>query len=788
MDKYIVGYCLKKCYNKSGKIIYNCLIFMISQQRLFKTLGTVSYVLLAANIILVPLFLDKDLVNFYIIPKQYVMMGLLLLNLLVWVTKIVLGKKVHLRRTVLDLPILALLASGLLSCVFSAARGDSFVGRSEYFTFSFVFLLFSILFYYLLVDTILTPARWRGLLDVLILIGNITTVFFLFRVFFNFGWLQKLTGNVWNLTDGANAIFSLWLTVIMILCFGLIIKKTLPFGRSLYYFISGILAYVILVTVSFKMLWWVMILGLVLLLVLGVSFIREARLSWLSVLFSLLVLTIIFLVFGTPKNLQTTIPAEISLGAKASWVVAYKNSFSDIKNFFFGRGLGQFGTAFSLFRTANFNNDSLAWSLRFNQGNNNLLNILTEGGVIFMLAMVFVFLVYLGHVLQLWFKMRFGGVMHNLSTGMVWQKEDVRFEAFLVAVALVTLTFAGLLLSYGMIIWWFWWLLLGLSVTCFSFFNPHFIYEKEWKVEDTPQYSLAFSFGMILIMAVVVMIGVWGARVYLAEIDYAAALKQGNYSVMEQKLNTALARRDNVDNYHLALAQVYLLQAIDMSKSAQPNVAGISEQMAKAVNEAKKASDISPRSVTVLETLATMYENAAVLLPEARDWAIKTLSQAKDLEPTNAVLWWRLGNNYLTSGKIEDAIKNYQQSIQLKNNYVASYLSLASAYEQNNQLDKAVETIQTVFLAGANNVEVFYNYGRLLYNRNGKDDRKNAEILWKKVLEIQPNYSNALYSLGLLNETRGDKVVALQYYYKVKDLNPENKDIVKKIQALLGGN
>lgn len=760
---------------------------MISQQRLFKTLNLVSYVLLIINIALVPLFLDKDLVNFYVIPKQYALMGLLLLNLLVWVTKIVLGKKVHLRRTVLDIPVFALLLAGLLSSIFSVARTDSFLGRSEYFTLNFVFLLFCVLFYYILVDTLQTPARWRMVLDALIAVGGLTAFLFVLKVVFNVSWLQKITGNVWNTMDGANLIFGLWMVVVLILSFGQMIKKNLPFGRSLYYFIVGLTAFVILVAVSFKVLWWVLLLGLVLLLVLGISFIREARLGWLSVLFALLVLTVILLIFGTPKILQAAIPAEVSLGAKPTWVVTYKNSFSSIKNFFLGKGLGQFGSAFSEFRTANFNNDSLAWSLRFNQGNNTILNAVTEGGAVFGLAMIFVFLVYLGHVLQVWFKMRFGGLMHNLSSGMVWQKDDVRFESFLVAVAMAVLTFAGLLLSYGMAIWWLWWLLLGLSVAGFSFFNSHFVYEKEWAVEDSPQYSLSFSFGMILVMAIVVIIGVWGAKVYLAETAYAAALKEGNYAAMEQKLNSALVRRDNVDNYHIALAQVYLLQAIDMSKGAQPNLQAISEQVAKAVNEAKKASDISPSSVSVLENLATMYENAAALLPEARDWALKTLTQAKDLEPTNAVLWWRLGNNYLGAGKVDDAIKSYQQSIQLKPDYIASYLALSTAYEQNNQLNKAIEVIQTVVLSGANSVELFYNYGRLLYNRNEKEDRKNAEALWKKVLEAQPNYSNALYSMGLLNETRGDKVTALQYYYKVKDLNPSNEDIVKKIQSLLGG-
>ena len=37
-----------------------------------------------------------------------------------------------------------------------------------------------------------------------------------------------------------------------------------------------------------------------------------------------------------------------------------------------------------------------------------------------------------------------------------------------------------------------------------------------------------------------------------------------------------------------------------------------------------------------------------------------------------------------------------------------------------------------------------------------------------------------------LYEGKGEKSTALQYYYKVKDLNPDNKDIIQKIRTLVG--
>jgi hypothetical protein len=38
----------------------------------------------------------------------------------------------------------------------------------------------------------------------------------------------------------------------------------------------------------------------------------------------------------------------------------------------------------------------------------------------------------------------------------------------------------------------------------------------------------------------------------------------------------------------------------------------------------------------------------------------------------------------------------------------------------------------------------------------------------------------------LLYETSGDKTTALQYYYKVNELNPDNKSITDKIRKMVG--
>jgi tetratricopeptide (TPR) repeat protein len=389
----------------------------------------------------------------------------------------------------------------------------------------------------------------------------------------------------------------------------------------------------------------------------------------------------------------------------------------------------------------------------------------------------------LGHVFSLWVKNKADNFLDRFS-GL--SEEFSKIDFFLVVVAWLVLTVSMAFSFYGPVLWWLWFLLLGLMIVGLSFLNPEVLQDYDWEIADNPQYSLSFSFVVIVIMAGITMVGVMGARLYMAETVYAQALTSQNYQEVQNNLQKALGQRPNSDLYHAALAQVYLMQAVTMASTPEPDMQTISGYVAVAVNEAKKATEISPKSVAIWENLAIMYENAASLVPEAREWAIKSWQQAKDLEPTNPVLSWRLGNNYLLAQKKEDAIKNYKEAMQLKADYLDAHMALAQVYESDNKIEEAVEVYKNAFNLGSSNATFLFDFGRVLYNRNKAEDRSDAEKLWLASVRVQPNYSNALYSLGLYYETKGDKTTALQYYYKVKDLNPDNKDITAKIKSLVG--
>ncbi len=753
----------------------------MQNNRLFRALDICSYVFLLINIVAMPLFVSKSLVNFYVIPKQYVFIGLVLVNLLLYAAKLILSKKLSYIKSYLDIPFLGFLGVFLLSSIFSVNSVDSFFGRSEYFIINFFFLLFLILFYFLINNNIKSYRGWLGIVDAIIYTGGLTALVFLLKVVFKLDLLNYIVPGAWNTIDKINTPFGLWLIIIFVLAAGQIIKRNVSLGKALSYFFVTLASFVCLIMLSFNILWWMFLVGLVLLLLVGVSFVNEVRVGWVSALFAFLVMVVIFLSFGSPKYLQTQVPAEVALGYKPSWNISYKTALSGVKEFMLGSGVGTFNVDFSKFRSADFNNDAWAWSLRFSQPFSTLFAIFAETGVLGVLAFIFILLYVLGHILSLWFKDKTEHFLEKFSV----EGEFDKIDFFLVVAAWLVLTVAMAFSFHGPVLWWLWFVLLGLMSVGLSFVDPNALSEYEWEISENPQYSLSFSFVVIVIMAGITMVGVLGARMYVAETVYAKALTSQNFQEAQNNLQKALGQRPNSDLYHAALAQVYLMQAVTLASTPEPDLQTISGYVAVAVNEAKKATEISPRSVAIWENLAIMYENAASLVPEAREWAIKSWQQAKDLEPTNPVLSWRLGNNYLLANKKDEAIKSYKEAVDLKADYLDARMSLAQVYESDNKIEEAIEVYKSAFNLGSSNATFLFDFGRVLYNRNKDADRTDAEKLWLAAVRIQPNYSNALYSLGLYYENKGDKTTALQYYYKVKDLNPDNKDITAKIKSLV---
>src|SRR3989338_4206403 len=108
---------------------------------------------------------NQSLIKFFDMASYVLILLAIILPPLFIAIKVILSKKVFYRLSMLDVPLLAFLLIALVSSLFSVNLYDSFLGRSENFVLNFVFLFFSVLFYFVIVNTLHNPERWRGVFD-----------------------------------------------------------------------------------------------------------------------------------------------------------------------------------------------------------------------------------------------------------------------------------------------------------------------------------------------------------------------------------------------------------------------------------------------------------------------------------------------------------------------------------------------------------------------------------------------------------------------------------------------
>ncbi len=748
--------------------------------RLSKILLNVSQASYYLILLLVPVFFLPFTVDFLEFNKQYLLYALVFISLLSWIGAAVSERKFEFRRTPLDLPLLALWVLALASSLASKDRYLSFLGNFEILNLGFASITFYIFLYFLTTNVVTGAGRAKTAIRFLVISALLSVVYFFLQ---QLGILARIGVRLplLNLTSIlATQLGFFVLSALVIALNSLFLPRKSRVADILWLLVFAISLGTV-IAIGFKSIWIVAAVGLFFLLVFAIARLEELRTPWISVGFSVFVLSLLFTLLGTPRFLTLRLPLEVSLSNAVTWKVTTHALGESVLRFVLGSGPASFSYSFSQYRPEALNT-SFVWATRFTQGSSTFLDMLGSLGFLGTAAYMVVVLLALGTVLYLWMKRPSRGVKKLEFGG--------NGEGALISVS-TTLWLMLLLVSFvatlGTALWMLFIVMLGITMTLSrSILAPE---AKPWSLslKTSPQYSLASSFGFILLFSGIVVLGAFFGRFYAANVAYAKSLRQINQGNYEQAIKES-ARAVNLHptntSYHLALAQSYLLQAALEAGKGQPNAGLVTNLLAFAVNEARRATNLAPSSVAAWESLATMYANARGVAPDANDWVIRSLNRAIELEGTNPVHYLRRGGAKLAAGDFDGAKKDYEQSIRLKPDYVDAYISLAFAEEQKGDLDAALVHMVDGLRFAQQNPDVMFQVGRIAYNRNKEGDLQLAEQAFLGAVQVNPNHANALFSLGLVYERLDRPGDALRYYRKVQQLNPQNQDVRRKIESL----
>jgi tetratricopeptide (TPR) repeat protein len=177
------------------------------------------------------------------------------------------------------------------------------------------------------------------------------------------------------------------------------------------------------------------------------------------------------------------------------------------------------------------------------------------------------------------------------------------------------------------------------------------------------------------------------------------------------------------------------------------------------------------------------YNLGVVLVHQGRmDEAIAQFQQALQLKPDDAKAHNNLGSALLQKGALDEAIAHYRTALQSWPAYAEAHDNLGSALLQKGAVAEAIAEcrealrIQPHFTAAQNNLG-------LALVQNGRVDE--AIALYQSALQADPDYADAHNNLGTALVQKGSMAEALTHFQRALQINPADPKTQNNLALLL---
>lgn len=248
---------------------------------------------------------------------------------------------------------------------------------------------------------------------------------------------------------------------------------------------------------------------------------------------------------------------------------------------------------------------------------------------------------------------------------------------------------------------------------------------------------------------------------YLMLIDDDATNNDKYYNLAVEAFENA-KKNDKYDR-NLGLINASKTNII-IKKQEKGNQAFANFDYYEAFNQLKEVSDFYPTDTTLAINTAICAQN----IQNYND-ALKYLIRAKDNNVKNRAVYQNLAYIYSSKFNTELALKSLEDGLKLcpnDNILVNDYINLLI---DNEKFSKALELIESTIKIEKGDKLLYFLYGYLQQISNS--DNIVAEMAYKKALDRDQNYFDALYQLGLVYINRANEALKLKDENKINQFN-----------------
>jgi tetratricopeptide (TPR) repeat protein len=146
----------------------------------------------------------------------------------------------------------------------------------------------------------------------------------------------------------------------------------------------------------------------------------------------------------------------------------------------------------------------------------------------------------------------------------------------------------------------------------------------------------------------------------------------------------------------------------------------------------------------------TPRQRTAAPLDEGR---ATTLARQAGENPRDAAVRIELGNVYFDAERFEDAVKWYEQALEIDPKNVNASTDLGIGYYYLNQPDRALSQFERSLAIDPLHTKTLLNIG--IVRAYGKDDLDGAARAWQRVVEIAPDTPEGRVAQQALQAVKG---------------------------------
>jgi len=665
----VSGYDNFVIFRSIDKIFFRCYSkYTLKNMKLklknFSTLHLVSLAVLGIFLIGFPLILTNQTTDIFSVPKQTLLAFASLLGILLIGLKSIQDGTVRIRRTFFDVPVLLFTLFVAVSAFFSPNRIDSIISLFPF--------LFSVLLFFAIVNHLRT--KFDAIFSILVLLSASSVV----SVIITFSYFKIY---ILPLSYTKTQFFS-------------------PFGSLIDQ------ALFLVITLA---------LGIFFFPMLFPDGIRKTNIKNLQKQikdpqFLLLAITTLLTLIGTSVTLyalafpQKALILPFSTGFQTAFASISQDSQRLFQGFLFGSGFGTFASVFTKFKQAQFNLNPNMWSLTFYRSSSFVLELLATTGV-------------LGLVSFLYIAVKVIKTTHPLGyfTGGNYSKNPYSLSLLLLLAASLVLPFSPTIITLFFVI-------LGLFAVSEAAIgtNPQSIFDIEIyfvalkrgmfaieNVDSKPQERGKFlpAVFFLLLAGVSLALGYYTYLYVASDVLFQKSVVAASKNLGSQTYdyqNSAIKLFPYRDGYYRVFSQTNIAVAAfiaNQQKGSSDNTqtqATIYRLIQQAIESAKTATSLSPKTSQNWENLSSIYRSLIGFGQSAENFAILASQQAQALDSNNPQQYIYLGGVYYQLGQWDNAQRQFQIAISLKPDLPNGYYNLGHALESKGDLEEALTQYKTV--------------------------------------------------------------------------------------------